>query len=91
MKRFEIIFSQAIEEDVFLALKTIPEAQFFTLIPGVKGKGYTNPKMNDAVWPEQNELLIIYCMNDSASAQIEAEIIKLQQKYTNEGLAMFIM
>lgn len=91
MKRIEIIFSQAIEEDILFALKPIPEAQFFTLIPGVHGKGYTNPKMGDAVWPEENELIIIYCMSDEATARIEEEIKKLQAKYVNEGLAMFIM
>jgi hypothetical protein len=91
MKRIEIIFSQAIEEDVLLALKAIPEAQFFTLIPGVKGRGYTTPKMGDAVWPEENELMIIYCMSDEASGQIENAIKKLQGIYTNEGLALFVM
>ena len=91
MKRIEIIFSQAIEEDIMIALKPIPEAQFFTLIPAVKGKGYTTPKMGDAVWPEENELMIIYCMSNEATARIEDEITKLQGKYQNEGLALFIM
>jgi len=91
MKRIELIFSQAIEEDILDALKPIPEAQFFSLIPGVKGRGYTTPKMGDSIWPEINELMIIYCMNDGATAAIEAAIKKLQAKYTNEGLAMFIM
>lgn len=91
MKRIEIIFSQAIEEDVLNALKTVPEAQFFTLIPGVRGKGYTTPKMGDAVWPEVNCLMIIYCANDMATDRIASEIEKLQKKYKNEGLAIFIM
>lgn len=91
MKRIEIIFSQAIEDDVRLALKPIPEAQFFTLIPGVRGQGYTTPKMGDAVWPEENEILIIYCMSDETTSRIEAAIYLLQKKYTAEGLAIFIM
>ncbi len=91
MKRIEIIFSQALEEDVFKALKDIPEAQFFTLIPGVRGKGYTTPKMGDAVWPEENELMIIYCQTARAATEIEGAINRLQKKYTNEGLAIFVM
>jgi len=91
MKRIEIIFSQAIEEDILDALAPIPEAQFFSLIPGVKGRGYTTPKMGDSIWPEINELMIIYCMNDDAAAAIEAAIKKLQAKYTREGLALFVM
>lgn len=91
MKRIEIIFSQAIEEDILDALKPIPEAQFFSLIPGVKGRGYTTPKMGDSIWPEINSLMIIYCASDEATAAIEKAIIKLQAKYTREGLAMFVM
>jgi len=91
MKRIEIIFSQALEEDVFKALKDITEAQFFTLIPGVRGKGYTTPKMGDAVWPEENELMIIYCKDARAATEIEGAINRLQKKYTNEGLAIFVM
>jgi hypothetical protein len=91
MKRIEIIFSQALEEDVFKALKDIPEAQFFTLVPGVRGKGYTTPKMGDAVWPEENELMIIYCQAARAATEIEGAINRLQKKYTNEGLAIFVM
>lgn len=91
MKRIEIIFSLALEEDILQALKPIPEAQFFTLIPGVKGRGYSTPKMGDAVWPEENELMIIYCMSSPAAAEIEKAVKKLQLQYTTEGLAMFVM
>jgi hypothetical protein len=91
MKRIEIIFSQAIEEDILAALAPIPEARFFTLIPGVKGRGYSTPKMGDPVWPEENELMIIYCADEKAAADIESTIIKLQQRFTTEGLAFFVM
>lgn len=90
MKRIEIMFSQAIEEDVFRELKPIPEARFFTLIPGVKGQGYTTPKMGDAVWPEINELMIIYC-DDGAVPLIEEKIALVKKRYPNEGLAFFVL
>ena len=44
MKRIEIIFSQSLEEDVFASLAHIPEAARFSIIPGVRGKGYSVPK-----------------------------------------------
>ncbi|HPX46852.1 MAG: hypothetical protein EWM51_09440 [Treponema sp.] len=90
MKRIDIIFNQALEEDVLAALQAIPEAQFYTLIPNVKGRGWSDPKMGDAVWPEFNELLFIYCEHDAAIDRIKAAITALQKKYTQEGLAIFI-
>lgn len=91
MKRIEIIFSQALEEDVLAALKKIPDAQYFTLIPGVKGRGYSTPKMGDAVWPEFNELIIIYCPSDSGAEEIEGAVKRIQKRYPTEGIAFFSM
>ncbi|HQL34148.1 MAG TPA: hypothetical protein PK969_12915 [Treponemataceae bacterium] len=90
MKRIDIIFNQALEEDVLASLEGIPEAQFYTLIPNVKGRGYSNPKMGDAVWPEFNELLFIYCGSQDAIERIEKAVAVLQRKYTQEGLAIFV-
>ncbi len=89
MKRIEIIFSQALEEDVFMALKKIPEAQAFTLIPGVKGKGYSTPKMGDSVWPEFNELMIIYCPTESGATAIADAIDRIRRRFPTEGIAAF--
>lgn len=90
MKRIEIIFSQALEEDIIDSLKDIPEAQFYSIIPEVWGKGYSTPKMGSPVWPETNEIMIMYC-DDSVESQITSRIKDLQAKYTREGLAYFVM
>ena len=91
MKRIEIIFSQALEEDVLAALKKIPEAQFFTLVPGVKGRGYSTPKMGDSVWPEFNEHIIIYCPSETGADEIEAAVGRIQKRFPTEGIAFFSM
>jgi hypothetical protein len=90
MKRVEIIFSQSIEDDILESLKDIPAAQFFTLIPGVRGRGYSTPKMGDPVWPEVNELMIIYCDDDS-SEEIRERLERVRERYPNEGLAIFML
>lgn len=90
MKRIEIIFSQAIEEDILDALSKVPEAQFYTIIPQVWGKGYSTPKMGSPVWPETNEIMIIYC-DDVVESKITGPIKELQAKYAHEGLAYFVM
>ena len=89
MKRIEIIFNQALEEDILESIKDIPEAQFYTIIPNVKGKGYSNPKMGDSVWPEFNELLFMYVENEIAVEKIKKAISIVQKKYPKEGLAVF--
>ena len=91
MNRIEIVFSQALEEDVLAALKKIPDALFFTLIPGVKGRGYSTPNMGDSVWPEFNELIIIYCPSDSGAAEIEAAVGRIRKRFPTEGIAFFSM
>ncbi len=90
MKRIEIIFSQALEEDIIGSLKDIPEAQFYSIIPEVWGKGYSTPKMGSPVWPETNEIMIMYCDN-AVEKKITSRIKELQAKYTREGLAYFVM
>lgn len=91
MNRIEIIYSQPLEEDVFEAIKDIPEAKFFTIVPGVHGRGYSTPKMGDPVWPEVNNLMLIYCESDSAAAEIARRVSKVREEYPNEGLAVFTL
>ena len=68
MKRIEIIFSQSLEEDLVqwieAASQDLSPKPMYTIIPSVLGKGNSNPKMNDAIWPEVNEILIIYTENE---------------------------
>ncbi|ULQ59067.1 hypothetical protein K7I13_11175 [Brucepastera parasyntrophica] len=90
MKRIEMFFSQAVEEDILNVLKPIPEAQFFTLIPNVKGRGYSMPKMGDSVWPEFNEVMIIYCEEEKTATLIAETVEKLRERYPTEGISIFI-
>ena len=90
LRRVEIMYSQALVEDILGAISKIEGAQHYSIIPGVRGKGYSVPKMGDAVWPEINELMIIYC-DEKTVADIEAAIGKVQKRYPNEGVAFFAM
>ncbi len=91
MNRIEIIYSQPLEEDIFASIKGIPEAKFFTVVPGVHGQGFSVPKMGDPVWPEVNNLMLIYCESDEAAEAIERGALTVRQRYPNEGLAVFRM
>jgi hypothetical protein len=90
MTRVEIIFSQSLEEDVLEALAPIAEAHNYTMIPGVHGRGHSRPKMGDAVWPEENKILIVYCSCEASTALVMA-MDDLRGRYPNEGIACFVI
>lgn len=88
MKRLEIIGNRSIEEDLFEILEKKEMDMHYTKIPVVHGKGSSDPKMGDSVWPEENFLLIIYCENAVADQAMEA-IKELKHYFPDEGLKVF--
>ena len=89
LKRVEVIFSAALDEDFVEGFKKNKIGSHFTKISGVTGAGFSNPKLGDAVWPQLNEMLIVYCPKDEAEKIIElAE--QLREKYPMEGVACFV-
>ena len=47
--------------------------------------------MGDSVWPEFNELIIIYCPSDTGAEEIEGAIQRIQKRFPTEGIAFFSM
>lgn len=88
MKRIEIIFSQAVEEDLDLLLST-KGIKKYTKIPGVMGQGESIPKMGDSIWPQLNTIFIIYC-NEEELEVLKTIITDLRNAYPMEGIATFI-
>ena len=89
LKRVEIILSAAVDEDFMDGFKKKGIGAHFTKISGVTGAGFSNPKLGDAVWPQLNEMIIVYCPKDEAEKIIElAE--KIRDKYPMEGIACFV-
>lgn len=93
MKRIDFFMSQAVEDD-FLSLL---EKQHFitrkniayTKLPTVMGRGQTNPKMGDSVWPQLNCSYIIYC-DDEDTDGFKGIVAKIREMYPNEGTAAFL-
>ena len=86
--RVEIIFSQAVEEDFFETFRKEKVAYHYSKIHGVTGAGLSNPKLGDAIWPQLNEMFVIYCDNEEAE-KIIAVVEKLSEHYPAEGIACF--
>lgn len=88
MKRIDLIFSAAIEEDVFAGFKKYEIGKKYTKIPCVMGEGCSNPKLGDAIWPQLNTFIMVYCEEEEAE-KIYNFVKELREQYPVEGLACF--
>lgn len=89
MVRVEIIFSQAVEEDFFDCFREEKVGYNYTKINNVTGAGMSNPKLGDAIWPQLNEMFVIYCDKNEAEKLVKI-VEKLRAHYPMEGIACFI-
>jgi len=89
LKRVEIIFSAAVDEDFMDGFKKYKIGAHFTKLGGVTGAGFSNPKLGDSVWPQLNEMLIVYCSKSEADKIVDL-VKEVREKYPMEGVACFI-
>jgi len=88
MIRVEIIANNSVEENVLEALAKEQVGKFYTKISGVLGVGSAGPRMGDAVWPEENFSLVIWCEEDEARG-IQRAIVNVKEKFPGEGIKLF--
>lgn len=87
--RVELIFSQAVEEDFFDSFRKEKIVYCYSKIDNVTGAGASNPKLGDAIWPQLNEMMIVYCDKNEAEKIVEV-VKKLREHYPAEGIACFL-
>jgi len=88
MIRLEIIANHSVEENVHDALKAGGVGKFYTKYPTIYGVGTSGPRMGDAVWPEENFGLVIWCEEEEARL-IEKMIVDVKNQFPNEGIKIF--
>ena len=88
MIRIEIIANNSVEENILEALAKEQVGKFYTKIPNVLGVGSSGPRMGDAVWPEENFALVIWCEEEEARG-IQRAIDSVKAKFTDEGIKIF--
>jgi len=88
MKRIEIIANHSVEADIIEAVEGSGSGSYYTKIPVVHGKGNSNPKMGDNIWPEENFMLIIYT-EDKYASEIMERINSVRKKFPDEGIRYF--
>jgi len=88
MIRIEIIANRSVEENIHEAFAKEQVGKYYTKIPNILGVGACGPRMGDAVWPEENFALIIWCEKDEAKG-IKNAITAVKEKFPGEGIKLF--
>ncbi|MDR2484505.1 MAG: hypothetical protein LBD55_03820 [Treponema sp.] len=88
MMRIEIVANRSVEENLLEAFRDEGVGKYYTKYPSVLGIGSTGPRMGDAIWPEENFALVIWC--EEAEAQgIERAIGAVKKQFPDEGIKLF--
>ncbi|MDR2467789.1 MAG: hypothetical protein LBD22_02380 [Spirochaetaceae bacterium] len=90
MKRVEIIANRSIEDNIMEALRTKGLAKFYTKYPIVLGEGSSGARLGDAIWPEENFVLVVWC-EDEEARQIEQAVQPVKEQYPSEGVKVFCL
>ena len=88
MIRVEIIANNSVEVNILDALKYDGVGKFYTKYPVVYGVGSSGPRMGDAIWPEENFAMVIWCEEEEARGIARAvEFVK--DRFPEEGIKIF--
>jgi hypothetical protein len=88
MIRIEVVANNSVEENILEAFKKAEVGKFYTKYNNVYGVGSSGPRMGDAVWPEENFALIIWCEEDEARL-IEKAVNSIKEIFPDEGIKLF--
>ena len=88
MIRVEIIANHSVEENILDALKYEGVGKHYTKIPNIFGVGAKGPRMGDAIWPEENFSLVVWCEEEEARG-IERAVTFVKKKFPDEGIKVF--
>ncbi|MDR2759742.1 MAG: hypothetical protein LBB78_10225 [Spirochaetaceae bacterium] len=88
MIRIEIIANHSVEENILEALAAENAGKYYTKYPNVYGVGSTGPRMGDAIWPEENFALVIWCEAEEARG-IARAVASVKEHFHDEGIKLF--
>jgi predicted dinucleotide-utilizing enzyme len=88
MIRVEIIANHSVEENILEALVKEEAGKYYTKYPSILGVGSAGPRMGDAVWPEENFAIVIWCEEEEARA-VQRAVESVKEKFPGEGIKIF--
>lgn len=89
MKRVEIVINQALEIDIIEALEEMGYGGNFTYFHHVKGRGTEGRREGSPIWPEENNLFLIF-MNDDEAFEMLQNVKKIKELFPTEGTHCYI-
>ena len=90
MIRVEIIANHSVEENILEALKNENVGKHYTKYPSIFGVGSKGPRMGDAIWPEENFALVVWCEEEEALL-IKKAVESVKENFPDEGIKVFWM
>jgi hypothetical protein len=88
MIRVEIIANHSVEENILESFKLEGVGKYYTRYPNVNGVGSSGPRMGDAVWPEENFALVVWCDEEEARGLARA-VARVKEHFPDEGIKIF--
>ena len=88
MIRLEIVANHSVEENIHEALKDEGVGKYYTKYSNVYGVGSSGPRMGDAVWPEENFTIVIWC-DEKEALGIERAVVAVKKQFPDEGIKLF--
>ena len=76
------------EENILDALRYEGVGKYYTKFPSIFGVGTSGPRMGDAIWPEENFALVVWCEEEEARG-IERAVSFVKKKFPDEGIKIF--
>jgi hypothetical protein len=88
MIRIEIVANHSVEDNILEAFAEAQVGKHYTRYPNVMGVGNSGPRMGDAIWPEENFALVIWCEEEEARG-IERAVASVKERFPDEGIKIF--
>jgi hypothetical protein len=88
MIRIEIIANQSVEENILGELHEGGLAKHYSQYNAVHGAGSSGPRLGDAVWPEENFCLVVWCAEEEARAILRV-VSSIKERFPGEGIKFF--
>ncbi|GMO40330.1 MAG: hypothetical protein Ta2B_20220 [Termitinemataceae bacterium] len=86
--RIEIIANHSVEENIFDEFAVEGVAKYYTKLNSAHGVGKCGPRQGDAIWPEENFVLVIWCEEQEALG-IERALKRVKGRFPGEGIKLF--
>ena len=88
MLRIEVIANHSVEENILEAMKDEGAGKYYTYYSNVHGVGSAGPRMGDAIWPEENFAIVVWCEDEEARA-IRRAVSRVKEQFPGEGIKLF--